>query len=1050
MQTNYTAITASAGSGKTYALVQKLLLICLRNPSQHGAIRNILALTFTNKAANEMKHRIIQWLRNFSGESYESNNELIQIQEKLKTQGTEVSLQELHKRAKKILDFVIHNYSALNIGTIDKFNAKLVRSFSYELGLAQNFNLEINPEPYLLEAVDKMLEDIGAENNISDAFMDFVHYNLDNNEKVNLNKTLYKAAKEYVQDKHYFHLEENKNFDWQQYEEIKEKLRSEIIQLKKNSAQIVANCQNLIIEKNLTISDFKGGAKNGLGLFFEKAAKYFNGDGEFPFPSNEENALATFTGGVSATGKHKQHELSEILDFLISSRQQIISNIIEESKKEKVLRAILPLKVNKDIQDKLSEIETENDLVLLNKFNVMIHENLRQEPSLFIYEKIGTQFDHYFFDEFQDTSTLQWQNIIPLRDHAVSLSDTSVTLVGDPKQSIYRFRGGDSQLMLDIINKKEKTPVYATLEPLENNWRSAKNIVKFNNELYQFLSAYTSGEHIQLFGEGAQQIAKSNIEGRVRINLFENTTSAIFFEEVAEQIAQDIQQCLDNGFTMADITILCRKNSEILLFSELLGKRKVNYQNTETYIKTISENGLTLGISSTIKALTEFLRWEQDPKNLQYPVKMLYYLQSYGQIKSVDFSAEMVEMLTHPQKEKIQEFILEKYGLNLHSGQVLQLNLYNTIEYFLQKLSKPDHETDFLFNYLELVYAYSQNSSSTLKDFLKFWDEEGKNTNIQASENLDAVKLMTVHKAKGLEFPVVMLPIRNTNKDSSFSNWWKTETENSCASVNISGFNAKLAAYDPQMQDFNQRNAYENKIDRFCLSYVASTRAVEQLFFYVEQESKSANQLELYEFLKPHIPKTSEGETLSFDFYEVDEQQLKKQKNEPKEELYTQKISFENKESKPENIRIATPSKSYQNRVEHVRIGILVHEILSKIKTKKDLSKTLNSYLLEGSITSEEKTEIENRILNIITNSENAKYFEENQIVIAEKDIMLSENGVSIIFRPDRLMKSDHGFIIIDFKTGAPNETHNEQLKQYQNVLEKLGNTVIETKVIYI
>jgi len=223
MSNNYTVINASAGSGKTYALVKNLLAICLKYPSQSDKIRNILALTFTNKAANEMKHRIIEWLKNFKKEDFESNQDLINIQEKLKKEGVNVSLKELHERSKNILDYILHHYSTLNIGTIDKFNSRLVRSFSHELGLAQNFNLEINAEPFLMEAVDKMLEEIGAENNVSDAFMDYVNYSLDNNDRINLNKTLYDSAKEYVQDKHYFRLNENKDFDWEVYEESKKK-----------------------------------------------------------------------------------------------------------------------------------------------------------------------------------------------------------------------------------------------------------------------------------------------------------------------------------------------------------------------------------------------------------------------------------------------------------------------------------------------------------------------------------------------------------------------------------------------------------------------------------------------------------------------------------------------------------------------------------------------------------------------------------------------------------------------------------------------------------
>ncbi|OWK73459.1 DNA helicase UvrD [Flavobacteriaceae bacterium JJC] len=1050
MQKNYSVINASAGSGKTYALVQNLLAICLKHPSQADKIRNILALTFTNKAANEMKQRIIDWLKKFSSVDFETNQDLINIQEKLKGQGLNIPLRELHERSKKILDYVLHNYSTLNIGTIDKFNSRLVRSFSYELGLAQNFNLEINPEPFLMEAVDKMLEDIGDSNNVSDAFMDFVNYSLDNNERVNLNKTLYDSAKEYVQDKHYFRLNDNKDFDWKVYENSKKNLRESIRTLKEDSSSIAETALNLLKEKNLEISDFADG-NNGIGGFFKKFI-----DKKVPFIygtlAEEENRVDKILKGASSKSKNRQSEILEILDFLLESRRKIIQNYILSHKQEKILNAILPLKVNKDIQDKLAEIESENDLVLLSKFNILIHENLREEPSSFIYEKVGTKFSHYFFDEFQDTSFLQWQNFIPLRDHAVSSSDMSFTLVGDPKQSIYRFRGGDSQLMLDIINQKENSLVLAKLENLGNNWRSAKNIVDFNNQLYLFLSDFTNDAHRDIFGSGSHQIPKSSLEGRVRMNLIENSTKQIFYQEVSEKMQSDIQSCLDNGFSLSDITILCRGNFDIFSFSQLLGNLKINYQGREDFIKTISESGLTLNLSSTLLALTEFLRWEQNPKNFQFPVKMLYYLKVLGRIEITDFTAEMIEILALKNKTAMQDFIEKIYGLKLSSEGLLQLNLYNFIEHFLQEFSVQNKETDFLFNYLEMLYAYSQNAGSTLKDFLRYWDEEAHKTTIQASDNLDAVKLMTIHKAKGLEFPVVLLPMENAHKDGKFTNWLEIDSEKGLSAVNINPFGKELEVYDEEMAKFNQENMYQNKIDRFCLQYVATTRAVEQLFFYIEKPNKTSNNLEIYSFLENKIPRDESGEEISsFDLYEVSEENLRKKKKEVNADLVTKPILFKTEKNKnPEAVKIATPSKNYQNRVEKVRIGIFTHEILARINSEKDVEKTLEAYLLEGTLTNEEKSEVSEKIFNILRNEKYSKYFVENQLVINEKDIMISENGDSRIYRPDRLIDTGNGYIIIDFKTGDEKEKHQLQIDEYKSVLEKLGKKVLETEIVYV
>ncbi|WP_312751192.1 UvrD-helicase domain-containing protein [Epilithonimonas hominis] len=1050
MQNSYSVISASAGSGKTYTLVQRLLMICLRYPNQPDAIRTVIALTFTNKAANEMKERILFYLGEFVKDNYPENQDLKNIQKALAEQGYRISLDDLRLRSQKVLDYILHHYSTLNIGTIDKFNSRLVKSFSYELGLAQNFNLEIQPEPYLIEAVDKMLDEIGEEQTVSEAFMDFVNYNLDNNERVNLNQTLYSSAKKFVNDIHYKPLQDNKDFEWKAYENKKNELRETIKNLKSQSLEITQKALELIKSRDIEIEDFASG-KNGIGGFFVNMLEFHNiKDKKFPFPTaSEDSKIETFLKGASAKGKHKQSEIADILPQLISWRREIIDLYIDSQKKERILQAILPLKVNADIQKKLMEIEEENDLVLLSKFNIIINENLRNEPSAFIYEKVGTQFQHYFFDEFQDTSVMQWQNFLPLRDNSITSDNTSFTIVGDPKQSIYRFRGGESKLMLDIISGEETSPKKAIAEHLKFNWRSAKNIVDFNNRLYDFMSQDLSEEHQKIFGENAIQGAQSKLDGRVKVHLLENSVKTVFYEETSQKMQQDIQECLDNGFTFSDITILCRGNNDIFNYSQLLGNLKVNYNGKETYIKTISEKGLTLDLSFTIKALIEFLKWEINPKNRQFLVKMMYFLNISGRIKMNDFTSEIKTILSLESKTDIENYINAHYQIKLVQNDVPQLNLYNFIEYYIQEFSVENKEIDFLLNFLEMLFNYTQNAGATLKEFLKFWDDEASKISIQASENIDAVQIMTIHKAKGLEFPVVFIPMENKNNDKKFSEWYDLNSEDELKTVILNQFSPELENYDEDLAQFNFANSYRNKIDRFCIQYVATTRPVEQLFFYIEKPSKSSNNLELYDFVTQFQP-TKNGESLdSFDIFPVSD--LKKQKKKEKKDYQSENInSISQQTEKVSNIEIATTSKNYQNRVAHVRMGIFTHEILSQIKTKKDVTKVLNSYLLEGKITNEEKTSILERIENVLNDANYSVYFTENLKIINEREMFATENEQSKTYRPDRLIETENGFIIVDFKTGEEKEKDQKQVETYKNKLEQFGKKVIKTDVIYI
>ncbi|WP_018675182.1 UvrD-helicase domain-containing protein [Riemerella columbina] len=1045
MKYSYNAISASAGSGKTYTLAMRVLAICLKTPN-YKEIQHILALTFTNKAANEMKERILSWLESFTKDDYQNNGELKSIQKFLASQGTRLSLEDLHHRAKKVLDYILHHYSVLNISTIDKFNSKLVRSFSYELGLAQNFNLEINNEPYLIEAVEQLLDKIGEDQKVSDAFMDFVTYNLEQEERINVNETLYSRAKTFVNDVHYEELKKNENFDWAAYEQLKTQLRKEIEQYKTESKALVAQTLELIKTQGLEIKDFQGGGQSGLGKFFNDVLMYYQGlrDG-FPIPADEEKALERYQKGTASKDGAIIAAVEEILPQLLDARQQLITYYIESEKRDKVLKELLPLKINKEISEQLALIEAEDDLVLLSKFNILIKENLRTEPSAFIYEKIGTKFHHYFFDEFQDTSKLQWENILPLRDHAIYSENHSFTLVGDPKQSIYRFRGGDSEQMLDIINKTEPLGVEINIENLEYNWRSAKNIVDFNNQLYAFMAKDLSPEHHTLFAEhGRQTPQKTNLLGRVKVNLIEyDRSNSVYFDSVAEQMLMNIKECLANGFNFSDICILCRTKSEIQELSLRLGKEQLEYKGEMVFLKTLSEKGLTLDLSKTLLAVMDYLRWENDRDNRQYLVRLLYHLNDLGRITIQNFTEETLSILEHSSDSEVLKILDTQFGIPFSAEHVLNFNLYNRIEHLVKVCSVEDKETDYLLNFLEEVYAFTQNGGRNIKDFITYWDEEIRYHSIQTSENIDAVKMMTIHSAKGLEYPVVFLPMKNSHKDGMFQEWFSVDYED-LKSVNLSQFKKELIPYDETLQQFSEENIYRNKIDRFCVQYVATTRPVEQLFLYLQKPSKPEhNKLELLDFVQQC---SSEDH---FDIYPEVEGSYKKQltENHTSEDLQKEHIAaFGDRTPHKEAIKIATPSKHYQNKNEKVKQGIFIHEILSQILTKDDIKKVLNTYLIEGQISRADYEQIKHQIKAVVEHPQYAPYFEEVDEVINERDVLY--NGA--FYRPDRIVRKGEGYYIIDFKTGGEVKKNETQIGHYKTILESMGKTVLATEIIYL
>lgn len=688
-------------------------------------------------------------------------------------------------------------------------------------------------------------------------------------------------------------------------------------------------------------------------------------------------------------------------------------------------------------------MQKENDLVFLSEFNILIHENLKNEPSEFIYEKIGAKFNHFFIDEFQDTSKMQWNNMLPLRDNAISQEGDTFTIVGDPKQSIYRFRGGDSEIMLNILEKKEYSNVKAEVLNLEYNWRSGHIIVEFNNELYSFLGQFLDEEHNKLFSKYGIQKSKQSFPGRVKVFTDDSKT---FFENSVEKMGEDIERCIELGFDFSDMVILCSTKAEIQRYITALSDKKVWYKGELSDIKIISDRGITLDKSYTLKALIEYLRWEIEPKNKQYLIKCFYYLHQLGRIEVENFTEEVEKIIGANDEnftENLSKILNENYGVNIKKEAISQINLYNYIEFYLKEFSVEGKESEYILNFLESLYDFSQNSSFSIQDFVKYWDEEANQKNIQASENIDAIRVYTIHSSKGLEFPVVFLPINPSDSGrNSEKNWLDIQGFDAIQTISLNKIKKEdgwIFMHNESLFHFNQEIENRKKIDEICKFYVATTRAVEHLYLYLGDKN------DIYSFVKNKFPECDSGD--SFDFYSSSEQEIKKQnfKSDKKNNKISIK-SFLYDHQEKNNIRIATPSKNYQTRDEKIRKGVFLHEILAQIKTEKDVEGVLENYYSQGLISKEYRQEIKNKINSIIKNENYSKYFSEKVNIFSENDILYQGK----YYRPDRLIQTDEGWMIIDFKTGQAHQSHQSQILFYKEMMENLGKKVIGTEIIYI
>ncbi len=1039
----YTVITASAGSGKTYKLVQQILMLCLKEANAHSTINHILALTFTNKAANEMKERLINWLTRFTSENYEQNPELQSLQKELENNKIKVSLAELKNRSQKLLDHILHNYSSLSISTIDKFNSRLIRSFSYEMGLAHQFSIEIKSEPFIRQAVDLMLEQIADDSIFSKQILNYIHNHLQEDSKPDLKRTILTDANTFISDTHAPELERNKDLNWENYQKINTELNEKLAWHRTETRRLAKESAELITQSNLDSGDFFGKSQSGIGDFFlVKLPKQLNEKKiKLPKFDGEENKEANFRKGPSKESQNPS-AVFEIIDTLIFNRSQIFKHYAEEKKLELIRPALLSLTVNSEVRDLLAQIEKENDLVLLSKFNLMIEKHLKNEPSQFIYEKIGTRYFHYFLDEFQDTSRLQWTNLDPLRLDAIHTQGKSFTLVGDPKQSIYRFRGGDSSLMFEILNSTNEEEIPVKEIALDTNYRSAKNIISFNNELYRFLSKDLSSEHQKLFGAKASQNSHREALGRVKIQISDTTNNPDYQEETVLRMQADIQECLNNGYSFSDITILCSQNNQIAFFAKSLGLLQVDYNGNPTPIKTLSEKGLTLGSSLTLQAIIEFLSFQNKPSQKQHLVKCLYFLNLLGRIRIQDFSSEMHTLVNLPDIE-VEPYIESHYQLKLQASGLSSLSLYTYIEYYTQEFSHNYEEQGYILTFLEEVSKISYNQSIGIDEFLEYWEQDGNNQAVQGSENIDAIRLMTIHSAKGLEFPIVLLPMFNSR--ISFKSWYELDQQNELKSVYLKQFNKDLVEFDPHANEFNAHNQYEETIDQLCKFYVATTRPTEQLFLYLQKNLSIGTITGLSTYLQ------GSNSNSSFDLFHTNDAIVRKISTK-KTDSQTQILLTRQEKDRSKNsaVKIATPSKSYQSKNDQVRTGIFVHEILEKITTTNDISTVLDHYVLEGTLTFQERKAVEDRIRRIVNDTRYTDYFAPGNRVRNEKELIFLNDLTPQLARVDRIIETDQGLIIIDFKTGEPSSSHQKQLNLYKTALESFGEKVIKTEIIYL
>ncbi|MGJ8761814.1 MAG: UvrD-helicase domain-containing protein [Polaribacter sp.] len=1028
---SFQVYNASAGSGKTFTLVKEYIKVLLTSDDIFS-FQKILAITFTNKAAGEMKERVLSSLEDFA--DGEENDLLNIIVDEIK-----IDKAIIQERSKKILDAILKNYSAFSITTIDSFTHKIIKNFAFDLGLSLNFEVEMDAVSLLNEAVDVLISKIGTDKKLTNLLIDYSLDKTDDDKSWDISRDLSEFARILLNEDDVQHFRSLADKKLEDFTNLKSKLYNQQKELKESIKKVGEECLELIENNDLEHKNFMRGT---IPKFF---ADLSTKSVDIDFIKRSET--------IKKAIENNQFYSKSTAEFIASSIDQIVPDIVRLFKEAEVvykqfsmnklaLKSIIPLAVLNNINSELENIKEDNNIRLNAEFNQLISDNIKDQPAPFIYERIGQRFQHYFIDEMQDTSVLQWQNLVPLIDNTLAQENSNLLLVGDGKQAIYRWRGGKAEQFIELgSDRLNPFHVSKEIKNLETNFRSYSEVINFNNSFFQHTANFIQNESYKnIFIEGNKQIENAKKGGLVSLTFLEkNEDKELEKVKYPQKVLEKILQ-LKESFSLSEICVLTRTRKDGVAVANYLSEKGIDIVSSET---------LLLKNSAKVTFIVDVLKVLQNPSDEETRFEMLYFLHQHLQIekpKHVFFNE-----FAKSDNQTILES-LKNLGVTFNILAFHQLPFYEKIEEIIRGFNLINSSDAYLQFFLDVVLEQQRNGTD-VGEFLEFWELKKERLSIVAPESAGAVQIMTIHKSKGLEFPVVIFPcdvdIYRQIKPKS----WLDQLPES-----YEGFDELLVDYSKSLSIVSERglNIYnkqreELELDNFNLLYVTLTRAVEQLHVITDKKisAKGEENTNFYSgvFINYLKQQNLWNDDLSeYVFGDVQRVSEKKEENSVAE-IHEKFISTPWQEH---NIVLLANSSKLWNTEQGKAIdfGNLFHEILSKIITSKDIEKVISIYYQQGVINKEQQIFITKSVLSIVNHPELELYFSDKVKVFNEREIVDVDNQIIIL---DRLIFiADKKVVIIDYKTGNPSSEHHQQLLRYERTLKSMNFKVEKKLLIYI
>ena len=1070
-----TIYKASAGSGKTFTLATEYIAMLISNPT---AYRHILAVTFTQKATGEMKERILQqlygvWVGDPASEAYLQHirGRLLQTgrrSDRLLAEGDE---QVIRQRAGQAMLLMLHDYSRFNVKTIDSFFQSVMQNLVRELGLSPNLNIELDGESIVNTSVDSMMEKLNDRSPALPVLADYVDDQLENGLSWQVNTVVKRFAMNLTLEEYMQRGDElRKQLD---DPGLMRRYRADMRSIEKKGLGGLKECSrrffDLLEENGLNAIDLKGGTRS--------VASYFNKLKRGEIGDEIWNTTAQGCAEEAENWSAKNSPLRErIVDL---ARRELMPLLIEaETERQKVACDVNSARLSVERINELgllNHVDKEMRLVnqhlnrfLLSDTNDLLHKLVDKDDAPFVFEKAGTEISHVMIDEFQDTSHMQWGNFRTLLLEGLAQNLGSL-LVGDVKQAIYRWRNGDWEILERLTRKDEEQEFPTEVRTLDTNFRSRKHVVCFNNRLFSLASNYLAdqlgeGEAASqlrnAYGDVAQRPNKQEENGYVRCMLVEADDADDYEEQMFADFASELKRLVDLGVRLDDMAILVRRNED--------GMRMANYITCRLGLPVTSNEAFQLDSSPAVGILVSALCVLLDPNDKLASVKLAKNISDLFS-KTPDVSAEDSRRFSQI-FERPGEVIPEEFADNM--ARLRRLPLYDLVEELarLFHLSEASGQDAYVFAFLDAVIDYMRTNPSDIARFLTYWDDTLHKKSIPAGR-AEGIRILTIHKAKGLEFHTVFIPYCSWKLDDSKRGhfvWCEPKSEPYNA-LSLLPITFKKVMEQSIYADDYRREQLQLWVDSLNLLYVATTRATDNLLTWgnikkAGQKKKSGGASTEEEGTKTvaYLMKTLLPQVAGYEgrwdegsrVYLYGEPMPSKAKEHREESI--NKLTWQAEEV-PVTLRTLPPVTRFiqsnqsamfiegEDSEENKRViarGNLLHELFSRIATQDDVEPAILQLENSGLIASDEERDDLRRIVTHAFELPAVRdWYSGRWRLYRENAIIAREGRRTYVRRPDRVMTCGEDTVVVDFKFAVPRAAHYEQVREYMQLLTGMGRS---------